>query len=909
MKRTKRTKSGIQSPKKQEKKQIVKKEYTKNNYSKYFNLLSLILLIFIIGFLAFSKYLSGEYLFFFKDIGSDSINQNYPALVHKVSLLKEGFFSKWSFYKGMGDIWNTLLPYEPLGVLRNMINYTGAKIAGVNFFVFGRFWQSFIFFFLLTGIISFIYFRTIAVSKINAFIGALLIVFSGYMVVGAGWGFSSHLFKAMFLLLAFEQLYLKKHWYFFPFAVIYLSGNPFVLFIYAGFLLLYSLFRYFSVPENSFTGYLKLAGQMILLGIVGLLMNFAQFYKAFIKMYNSPRVAGSASYSNILSAGQDITEHANLGATTLLRFFSSDILGTGSNFQGWYNYLEAPLFYIGLLSLLLFPQIFTYLNKRKKIVFGAFAGFWALTLFYPYLRYAVLAFTGDYFRYGFDFFIPFTILLYSILALNNIDKNFAINLKLLFVTLVILLAVLYFPYSSIPESAINNNLRLLISLLLIVYTGLIILMTKSQYKQYAQIALLLLIVFELSYFSYKSYAGRVPITREEFAKDAGGYNDGTPQAVKYLKTVDKTLFYRCEKDYQSGNAEHGSLNDALAQGYYGTTSYSSFNQLNYVRFLEETGLIPKGDETSTRWITGFRGNPLLLTFGNIKYFFSKSAKSEMLRFGFDSLSVQNGIYILKNRFYLPFGYTYDKYIDFKDYQSLIHYQINPISLNNLQQIFERDGNKQIWQQVAPKLNSLSGINFTDKNQFIAAIEQKTGKETAQKYHFSFFKYCVNNFANQIALLNAFVFDKNDIPQNLISGFTKINPQDSSIFIPAQKFNFNIYEQMVNRLKQDTFKISSFKQSEIEGKIKLSKTKMLFFTIPFDKGWKIRVNGKEKELLRTNIGFTGIILPKGDYSIKLYFIPQNSQLTNAVSLISSILFWLYLGFWFYKRRNVKKLAYS
>ena len=87
---------------------------------------------------------------------------------------------------------------------------------------------------------------------------------------------------------------------------------------------------------------------MIALGFVGLLMNLTNVYSIFHKMFFSPRVVGNASYNQILSGGEDVINQANLGATTLLRFFSSDILGSGSNFQGWFNYFEAPLFYIGL---------------------------------------------------------------------------------------------------------------------------------------------------------------------------------------------------------------------------------------------------------------------------------------------------------------------------------------------------------------------------------------------------------------------------------------------------------------------------------------------------------------------------------------------------------------------------------
>ena len=152
---------------------------------------------------------------------------------------------------------------------------------------------------------------------------------------------------------------------------------------YSLFLLLYSIFRFIAEEKGGIKDFSILAGKMILLGITVLLMNFMQLFISFQKMFFSPRVSGNASYSSILASGQEISENSSIVGTTILRFFSSDILGTGSNFQGWSNYLEAPLFYISLLTLLIFPQVFIYLDKRKKIVFGSFLNFWILTLLIP----------------------------------------------------------------------------------------------------------------------------------------------------------------------------------------------------------------------------------------------------------------------------------------------------------------------------------------------------------------------------------------------------------------------------------------------------------------------------------------------------------------------------------------------
>jgi hypothetical protein len=70
-------------------------------------------------------------------------------------------------------------------------------------------------------------------------------------------------------------------------------------------------------------------------------------------------------------------------------------------------------------------------------------------------------------------------------------------------------------------------------------------------------------------------------------------------------------FSELKKITNPGKAQHSSLNDAQAQAYFGTTSYSSFNQINYIRFLDETGIIQKGDEIATRWSPGLRGTAII----------------------------------------------------------------------------------------------------------------------------------------------------------------------------------------------------------------------------------------------------------------------------------------------------------
>ena len=142
--------------------------------------------------------------------------------------------------------------------------------------------------------------------------------------------------------------------------------------------------------------------------------------------------------------------------------------------------------------------------------------------------------------------------------------------------------------------------------------------------------MILLLIFELAYISYPTVNKRDKYLKSEIVNDIAGYRDGTINAVKYIKSIDSSLFFRIEKDYSSGNAEHTSLNDAMVQGYYGTTSYGSFNQLNYIEFLKAVKLIPRGDEGKTRWCNGVRGVPILMAFAGVKYFLTREENNNLM---------------------------------------------------------------------------------------------------------------------------------------------------------------------------------------------------------------------------------------------------------------------------------------
>jgi len=777
-----------------------------------------ILLVVLVGFWAYSDYLFLKYLYYFKDIGSDSLNVDYPSLMQTEFMKKdEGRIFFWSFYQGMGyPSYSTIPnPLDVIGLLGSITSPILKMINGGNP-ALTRFHGIF-FLFIYIGIVFYFYLSALDLSKYTRIMGTLIFSFLGFTVVGSGWGHEWDVFQGVTLLFAFEQMFRKNRWYFFPLAVMFVSGNLYYIYLYSVFLLIYSTLRFLDEKGWQPKQLLVLYGKMIGLGLLGIGINLINTLSSYETIINAPRVSGNSAYfKNIDKLPQSI-DNGLQHATAILRMFNSDLLGNGSEYHGWYNYLEAPILYCGLVTLLLVTQVFVFLDKRRKMIYGGLLLFWILVVTFPALRKTILLYVGDYYKRGINLFFTSTLLFLGMYALSQIDKLKKINIPILVGTLVFLLILLFFPYSPTdlsylykPPFEIQKGLRIGVASFLILESVLLVLLTQPSLRFPVQIALLLTVAVEVGYFTSQTVGKRVAYEAEDFKLHAGGFNDETMKAVELLKSKDKG-FYRMDKDYASGTSMHSSLNDAQAQGYFGTANYSSFNQGNYVRFLEELDLIVKGDESRSRWAPGVKGHPLLEAWASVKYYVLKNSRNPYL---FDSISQIQNVLVAKTKFYVPFGFAYDKCISFSDFSKI-----------------------------------------------------QPGKQPSTK---------------EVTLLRSCVVEDIDFPE-ISKQLTQYQLVDTGTY------SFETFGADVNLLKKDTLLMTSFSHDKIVGKVKLDKPKMMFFTIPYDKGWKVTANGKELKTYLTNVGFIGVLVEKGETELVLDYLPDKFNLSLIITSVALLIF--------------------
>ena len=623
-------------------------------------LMALLLLVVFGGF-AF-----GDKLFLFKDIGSDTINVFYPQLVHIADYLATDGIPKWSFNQGMGQ---NVLPLS-IGDPFNWILF----MMGKESLAYGIVWVEMLKIFT-AGMLFYGFLRELKINYQTSMIGGILYAFSGFMIVGAGWYiFTTQGVYLALMLWGFERMFQRNSWWMFTLSVFVFSFNiPFDLYMAAILLFFYSTLRCIESSDSGidWKRLLTMYGTMIIWGALGVFMSMAMLVSTVDQILNSPRVSGeSAFFTELMSKSALTPVDTKQHLTIWGRLFSNDFF-YGAQYElinnqitlpykGWNNYLEAPALYCGLSTLLLLPQLMFYLDTRKRLIYGVGLLLAVLPLFFPFIRNTIWLYSGDYYRI-FSLFVSVGLLLWGLHALDQIYKKQSVNLWVLAASTIFWLFLMFAPFMNSKDVAVDGGLRNILVIFLLAHAGAIAAMNFAQYRNSARIALLVLVAFEALYSGMSTYnSDRPVITKKEF-KEKVGYNDVTVDAVKLLKEKDPSPFYRIEKSYKSGVAMHGSTNDAKVQDYFGSASYHSFNQKNYIRFLAGLDVIDAKDENQTRWASGVITRPLLQIISSTKYTLTQN--NGMPAFFYTDFDSIGTLKIRTNPFFLPLGFTYDKVLE------------------------------------------------------------------------------------------------------------------------------------------------------------------------------------------------------------------------------------------------------
>lgn len=681
--------------------------------SRLFKLTQLTLtgaLLLLLGAVIFRDFIFGDKVLLYKDIGDDSTNSYYPYLVLFSRYLRTDGLPMWSFHVGMGqNIFSGLgdLLFQP------SIWFPPGAIAYLLVY-------QHLFHVLAAGLLFYGCLTMRGLNFCASLLGSLFFTFSSFMCMGSCWLiFGNEVICIAFVLFGVEVALRRGRWLPLALAVgLFALLSAFHIYLCAILLLGYAAARLYIAPTPQTGSRPARIISFAMIAALGLGLTAPVWLDSAQAIYHSPRGTGPESYAHqLLSSGVFHLESPLNYFTSVWRTFSNDILGTGDNFRGWSNYLEASSSYAGLFPLLMLPQAFVRAQKRRRLIYALLFVSIIVTLALPWFRYLFWLFQGNYYR-TLSFFSITAVILLSMKALSRYFEKGILNLWLLGGTLIVLLVILFLPLPQM-QKLIDPFLRAIVALFLVSYALGLALGRWLRKEPLFSWLIVFVSMGELAYFSSTTVASTPTVTKTELQQRIG-YNDSTKEALQQIRTNDPA-FYRITKTYSSSVAEHESLNDAIIFDFYGTSSYNSFNNIDYIRFLTVLEAIsPQRNELETRWSLGSLGRPFLSTFLAEKYLLAKEPLAAPQGLTYDEIARFNDVYAYRNATFLPFGLFVDTTIS-----ESIFRQLSALGkeLILIQAVILDDSAPELAQTPSPDLDAV--INMVEASPFLKTIQTRS----------------------------------------------------------------------------------------------------------------------------------------------------------------------------------------
>lgn len=521
-------------------------------------------------------------------------------------------------------------------------------------------------------------------------------------------------------------------------------------------------------------------------------------------------------------------------------------------------------------------------NKEKKGTLFLILFFIISFIFYPLdvVWHTFQHPAGFPFRYSFIFdFIILIIAYRSYLNIKGVDRHW---FKKLIPWVIILTALLdYLMYNSNMYYKIIATGILIVSYLIYLYYS-----KKQNIKMILSIFIILemfvnglLIVMNLDYQIRDKYVG--------FINSYGN-------AIEKIKESDYD-FYRIEKDYSY------STNDPLLLNYNGISHFSStYEGVNNSLLGDYLGIFNRF------YITNYKGSTLVTnSLFNIKYVLSNDnlpyyTLMDTFKYG------EKNVNVYKNDYVLPLGFMVNN--NLKDLELT---ELNPFDNQNNILKTMTGIDKDIFLEnniIETKLNNVK-LN-EDNNKYNTYNKSLSGVESSLEYKVSvindgiLYAYISSDYNKKIDILvngeSAIdTSDQNDYRYNVLNlGSYEIGDTvDVKVVLLENQIKFNdveFYSLDINSLKQhiDSVNSNNFLNIEenkghyIKANIDVRENNQILYTsIPCDKGWTIKVDGKKVNNLEIFNSLIGLELEPGYHTIEFSYVPRGLYIGVIISILS------------------------
>lgn len=569
-----------------------------------------------------------------------------------------------------------------------------------------------------------------------------------------------------------------------------------------------------------------------------------------------------------------------------------------------------PFVYCGMLTLIIAPLYFIskHITLREKIASGILLAFFVISFNGSTLD---LIWHGmqrpNWLNYRYSFMFTFMILVFAYKAFEKIhETNFKNIIAVCSVISLILIILQKMEYENIPDFRC-----VWISLGFIgVYLIALHAVMKSSLPETAMVVLTIIVCLEMF------VAGILNVTSLD---DDVVYSSRT----SYRTFIDRVLpvteiinerdssFFRMEKTV------HRKTNDNLALGIRGLSNSTSTLNASTIKLLNNLGLSSK-----SHWSKYLGGTPVLDSLLGIKYLISE--KNSVVFPLYDKMfTYNNDLTVYQNPYSLPIAYGVNsevKDIDFSEVASPM-YRMNRLVSAMLK---GTDETEEIINEMFIPINidntgyeNCETSYTTGHKKYYPTVKGKTTKIIftihAPKDGL-IYCYFPSDYQREVSLtLNGSDFDTyfgNETYRILCLGEYKkgeeitlsMKLEKDDLYIASEASYFYCIDEAafaenMTALAECGFEIEQYTEDSFKGNISVKDGRNLIFTtIPYDKGWIVKVDGEKTETVKVLDSLMAFEASSGEHSVTIEYRPDAVKYGLLISAWGIIMFILLAIAW-------------
>ncbi|MGG3625617.1 YfhO family protein [Bacillus gobiensis] len=638
------------------------------------------------------------------------------------------------------------------------------------------------------------------------------------------------------------------------------------------------------------------------------------------------RTAIRFGFGTLLSAGISFViifpTYLNLRNVASNRFsfdpgIHSPFLTLAKLFNGIYdtlktNTLDHANIYTGLLTLFLVVIFFfsKKISRRDKAVFGLLA-------FLVYIGFEIDLFNimwhgftpPTWFPYRFSFIFSFLLAVMAFKTFITLDRS---DRKFIWIAYGVISITLLICFLQVPTSvmAVKNVLWnfLLISLFAVV------LYFRAAWSRFTVVISLCILVLVTADLSSNGWMTMKKMDREFHFRPHEDVvlNKDMTQSIKKIEEANPEGFYRISSDYKKSN------NDGMLYNYPSIAHFSSVTDASLTRTMRAFGYTTQDTD---KWISNTGGTLFSDAFLGTAYYISGNQN----KFPDMKTLSTSPLAIFENPNAFPPGFMVNDEIEkLSDSSMFGRFEANPYTMNQLLANSVQKG-ANLFDRIEPKSVELVNVTKEDESTYKKIDPNREGKvilkfDSDEKNKQLYF-YMRPTRINESKIFYS-GYGRQTYPDTLSNGAIPLPPsngKEKQLEIILMKDQLNIHQlelftlnndklpAVAETAKENGMQFSHYDDGRFSGTIDTKEDGTLFLTVPFDKGWSVKVNGQPAEVKRVAGAFMGIDLRKGTNTIEATYISPGFITGVAVSILSLLLFIGLLVFT--RRKGIAETSFS